>query len=81
MVFVPVDILYKDREYVYFDALLQPDEKIVTSNISTPVDGMRIQVSDKQAIHDKHSNHSTVSQLKVAPSSSRGKISARINNE
>jgi RND family efflux transporter MFP subunit len=48
MVFVPVEVLHKDREYVYFNAELQQNERIIISNIATPIDGMQIQISGSQ---------------------------------
>ena len=54
MVFVPITILHKDREFVYFNAELQQDEQIITSNIATPIDGMSIQISGRSvSINDK----------------------------
>ena len=49
MVFVPVNILHKDRDYVYFKAELLQDERIVTSNIATPINGMRIETKPHNA--------------------------------
>ncbi|MBN1379149.1 MAG: efflux RND transporter periplasmic adaptor subunit [Gammaproteobacteria bacterium] len=48
MAFVPITILHKDRDYVYFNAELQQNERVIISNIATPVDGMPIQVSGSQ---------------------------------
>lgn len=59
MVFIPVDILHKDREYTYFKADLIADERIVISEIATPVDGMTIEVKDNTAETD-HTGSSTV---------------------
>lgn len=44
--FVPVTILHKDREYVYFKADLHQDDVVITSNIATPIEGMPIQINN-----------------------------------
>ncbi len=49
MVFVPINILHKDREFVYFNADIQQDEQVIISNIATPIDGMSIQISGRSA--------------------------------
>ena len=48
MVFVPINVLHKDRDYTYFNADLQQNERIIISNIATPVDGMQIEISGNQ---------------------------------
>ena len=42
LVFQPVELAYEDREYAYISSGLSQGDEIVTSDISVPVEGMKI---------------------------------------
>jgi RND family efflux transporter MFP subunit len=42
LVFKPITPIYEDREYIYIQDGLKPSDKIITSDISVPVNGMPI---------------------------------------
>lgn len=47
LVMRPVKIAYADRSYVYVVSGLKQNDMVVTSNIVTPVDGMRLTAEEK----------------------------------
>ncbi len=50
LIIQPVTIAYKDRKYAYITAGLEHNDHIVTSDIITPVNGMKIMVKGKHEI-------------------------------
>ena len=69
MVFVPIEVLHKDREFVYFTAdELIPDERIVTSEIATPINGMKIEIKINNADNLANSQHNVAQHASAATS-------------
>lgn len=44
----PVSVLWKDSDFVFTDKGLADGEQIITSNISSPIEGMALKIDDKQ---------------------------------
>jgi membrane fusion protein, multidrug efflux system len=63
MEIIPVEVAFRDKQFVYLSNGIKVGDKIVTTDISTPVAGMPLRVNDNVPTQAKDNFDASVSEV------------------